>query len=107
MERHLMTPRETSETSEGSPPGPTLLSHLSHPANPKAQMTTYAAEVEARRAQLLALANAATGEGLRLLDIADALRRHAGRLETFPPTPATGQPTVPNLSNQPTKSETP
>ncbi len=74
----------------------------------KTTMTTYAAEVEARRAQLLALANAATGEGLRLLDIADALRRHAGRLEAFPTSPATGQPTVPNLSNQhQTKSATP
>ena len=102
-----MTPRETSEGSPAGPPLLSHLSHLSHPANLNAQMNTYAAEVEARRAKLLALAHAATAEGLRLLDIADALRRHAGRLETFPPTPATGQPTVPNLSNQPTKSETP
>ena len=70
-------------------------------------MTTYAAEVEARRAKLLALANAATAEGLRLLDIADSLRRHAGQSEAFPPSPPTGQPTVPSLSNQPsTKSAT-
>ena len=102
-----MPTRERSERSEGSPPAPPLLSHLSHPANPKARMTTYAAEIETRRAALFTLANAATAEGLCLLDIADALRRHAGQLAAFPPTPATGQPTVPNLSNQPTKSATP
>lgn len=76
-------------------------------------MTTYAAEVEARRAKLLALANAATAEGLRLLDIADSLRRHAGQLEAFPPTPpdwSTHRPPPQQPTNQipnPMKTKSP
>lgn len=70
-------------------------------------MTTYAAEVEARRATLLTLARAATAEGLRLLDIAAALRQHAGQLETFPPPVTTGQLPVSPLHNQANQNQHP
>ena len=70
-------------------------------------MNSFAANVEARRLALLAAAECADKSAADLVAFADALRRHAGQLEAFPHTPATGQPTVPNLSNQPTKFEAP